>query len=339
MRPPRRCSGPPPFAGARRARRRGRRCRTGPDRRAARRHPPRAAARSKRPKQTLKETATFPERTPALRCSAGSERRACGTTPHGQADVVRHVVPDQREVQRAHGDRRGDGLRGRAAQPRGLRHPHPQPPPPAAPPAPAPRLAAAAARHALLGRRPRLRRPQPRAPRDPAGARHRRPVPRCRRRGTSRRRSTARARSGSWSWSRASRTTASRSSTRPTTRWPTASRRSTSACCSSTSSPMREPIRRRAALEPADARRRALTLVGPCDQRLLRRRSRRMLRWLGQAARQPRRAAEARLRRPRRPLGGDLEPAQAGAEGAAQRRDRAAPQLLLDAASRSTTSN
>ncbi len=36
-----------------------------------------------------------------------------------------------------------------------------------------------------------------------------------------------------------------------------------------------------------------------------------------------------RLRRPRRPLGGDLEPGSAGAEGPVQHRDRPPPQLLL----------
>ena len=86
------------------------------------------------------------------------------------------------ERQMEHGDRRRAGLRGRAAQPRGVPRQHPQSPAPAATPAPAPRGAAAAARPPLLGRLPRLRRPRPRAPHDARRARQRRAVPRGRRR-------------------------------------------------------------------------------------------------------------------------------------------------------------
>ena len=62
---------------------------------------------------------------------------------------------------------------GSAARRGGLPRPHPQPRAPAAAPAPAAALPAAGARHAVLGRLPRLRHPPPRAPRR-----------RCRRRAT-----------------------------------------------------------------------------------------------------------------------------------------------------------
>ena len=170
--------------------------------------------------------------------------------------------------QRAHGDRRRAGLRGRRrpahedflASIRSRLHLLPRL---------RQRLAYPAARPGppVLGRPPRLRRPRARAAASTLAAPgHRGAVPRGWSPRPSRRRSTARGRSGSSAWSRASRTTASGSSTRPTTRWPTGSRPSTSACCSSTSSRRPSPCRSRAALgAPAGALARA-SLLGQAAQ-------------------------------------------------------------------------
>ena len=112
------------------------------------------------------------------------------------------------------------------------------------------------------------------------------------------------------------RTSASRSSTRPTTRWPTASPRSTSGCCSSTSSRKREPAREEAPWTPAPHALAAPASPARAGAGIVAT-LRRLGRWLRRALRDPAGAAPARRRRPRRPLGGDLEPGPPGAEGAA----------------------
>ncbi len=227
---------------------------------------------------------------------------------------------------------------GDRAQPRGLRHPHPQSPPPAAPPAPAARLPAAEPGHARSGSTTPsststttcaalpLAAPGTDAQfHEVVGESFSPPLDR------------SQARSGSCGWSRASRTTASGSSTRPTTRWPTGSRRSTSACCSSTSS--RRP-------SPSAARSPGIRSVPPLGRGLVGQAVRGFGSTCSRAAAlaagrpaqtQPRR--QARDRRHRRALGGDLEPDQAGAEGAVQRRDRRRALLLPGPAATSASSN
>ena len=85
----------------------------------------------------------------------------------------------------------------------------------------------------------------------------------------------SRAALGADRWSRASRTTASRSSTRPTTRWPTASPRSTSAMLLFDVEPNTEPVARGGALGARSSRPRGRALVGtrgrPASARPLRR--------------------------------------------------------------------
>ena len=170
-----------------------------------------------------------------------------------------------------------------------------------------------------------------RPPRHPAGAGDRRPVPRAGRRAASRRRSIARSRSGSCGWSTASRTTASRSSTRPTTRWPTGSRRSTSACCSSTSSRKPRSPATEVPWKPAPAALDALGLPATGADRPRDAPSPRLVRWLAGAAADPEAGREAARSDG---IVGLWEVSwnltQAGAEGAVQHRDRPRPQLRLD---------
>ena len=92
--------------------------------------------------------------------------------------------------------------------------------------------------------------------------------------------------------------------------------------------PNAEPVRDRGALAPAARRPRGSACSAAPVAGIARHAAPRSARWLRRAADEPGRAAPPRRRRPRRPLGGDLEPGPAGAEGAVQHRDRPAPQLL-----------
>ena len=97
-----------------------------------------------------------------------------------------------------------------------------------------------------------------------ARARHRGPVPGARRRAAGAAAGPLQAALGAEPGRRLRRRPLRRSSTRPTTRWPTGSPRSTSACCSSTSSRSSEPVRERGPLDSrADAFLAGAAAVGP----------------------------------------------------------------------------
>ena len=291
----------------------------------------------KRKARSLKGNRTFP-----VRCPRYADRRerkeGGGPAPHGQADVVRHVVPGQREVERAHGDRRRADVRGEAAEPGGLRHPHPQPRPPAAPPAPAPRLPAAAPRHARSGSTipsststttcAALSLP---APGDDAqfhelvGEILSPPLDRSH---------------PLWELVLVDGFEDERFAVVYKTHHAMADGFSAvdigTLLFDVEPNPSRSGMRSPGSRSP---RRPASALVGRAVTGI----------WatfappgaLARRARSgdPGRAAQARRRRPRRPLGGDLGADQAGAEGAAQRRDRPRPQLLLGRLHRSPTSS
>ena len=96
--------------------------------------------------------------------------RRDGTGAHGETDLDRRVVPDERDVERAHARGRDPDLRGPAAGVRRLPRPRPQPAASGASLPPEARFPAGRDRQALLGRRPQLQPRLPRSPLGPAGA-------------------------------------------------------------------------------------------------------------------------------------------------------------------------
>ena len=90
-----------------------------------------------------------------------------GTGPHGQTELDRRLVPDERDFERAHARRGDPDLRGAAARLRRLPRPRAQPPAAGAALPPEARLPADRDRQAVLGGRPAL---PPRLPRAALGA-------------------------------------------------------------------------------------------------------------------------------------------------------------------------